>query len=1131
MRFSAVLRLALLGALFQLAPVPTSAAAMDGELEIRLPRDPALSPSGEVLAFAWRRDIWIATVEGGAASRLTLHTADDQDPFFSPDGKTIAYSSDRTGQRQIHLLSLVGDAPRQVTFGSAGNTLLGFTADGAGLVVLRTTDRFFHSSESRRVFVIDLAGEKPAHMLFDVGVADAALSPDGTQVLFTRGRASWNRKGYVGPAALQMWIADLSSDSPTLTRLDKDRSEFQNVSWMEPMWAPGGDAFYYVSDPDGTFDLYRRELGSSKSTRVTTVGKADDSDDGVSFPAMSGDGSAVVFRRRFDLMHLDLASGSVEPIALTATGDLAADGFERRLEDSASSVAYTSDGKQMAFVSGQDIYVMDRILKEPVRVTHTAESESDLIFSSDDSRLLFVTDSGGELDIWEATHAQESGIWWLAEDFSLRQVTDDREAEGSLRLSPKGGLVAYTRATDLFVMGDDGSEQRELLKAWSRPSFDWSPDGRWLAYATQDDNYNSDVHIVPVDGSSEPFNLSRHPDRDTSPVWSGDGERIAFVSRRDGTESDIYYVNLTKEEEEGTDRDTLMEEALEAMEEKGGKKGSKKEDSKEDEADAEEDAGDATPEGDQDSDNAEDAEEEEEEAEDEDPMQIDFEGIHERMHRISIPDSMEMGLIWSPDGERLAFSATVDGKRAFYSVKFPDVEDPEKFAETGLGQSRWLQSGKEIVGLERSGTPAAMDEKGKLSSFDFSVRRTRDWSRVRQVAFDQAWRAMRDGFYDPNTNNRDWEEIRAKYRPVAAQVIGAAEFSEMMNMMLGELNASHMGHRGGAGPLPKPSTDDSWSPRTFELGLRFALGGTGPGLVVSSVIPGSPCDEDRALVEVGETLLAIDGVSLDPSVDIERLLTMEQVRDVELVVANPDGESRTFNVRPVTSVRGLLYDEFVENTRAQVDELSGGTLGYLHIRGMNMSSFLQMEEDLFHAGDGKEGLIIDVRFNGGGSTTDHVLTALTQPVHAITLSRGSGEGYPQDRKIYASWSKPIILMCNEHSFSNAEILAHAVKLIGRGRLVGMRTAGGVISTGSVGLLDGSSVRMPRRGWYLAGTGEDMELNGCMPDIALWNAPGGEDLQLSTAVEALLQDVLKEQAQASVELVPAATKRASEDESR
>lgn len=173
---------------------------------------------------------------------------------------------------------------------------------------------------------------------------------------------------------------------------------------------------------------------------------------------------------------------------------------------------------------------------------------------------------------------------------------------------------------------------------------------------------------------------------------------------------------------------------------------------------------------------------------------------------------------------------------------------------------------------------------------------------------------------------------------------------------------------------------------------------------------------------------------------------------------------------------------------------------------MNMSSLRDMEEDLFDAGHGKDGLVIDVRFNGGGSTTDHVLTVLTQPEHAITVSPGSGEGYPQDRKIYASWKKPIVLMCNEHSFSNAEILAHAIKHLKRGRVVGMRTAGGVISTGSARLIDGSSVRMPTRGWFLKGDGADMELNGCEPDICLWNKPGGRDDQLREAVRALAEDV-------------------------
>ena len=425
-----------------------------------------------------------------------------------------------------------------------------------------------------------------------------------------------------------------------------------------------------------------------------------------------------------------------------------------------------------------------------------------------------------------------------------------------------------------------------------------------------------------------------------------------------------------------------------------------------------------------------------------------------------------------------------------------------------------------------------MNASGKTETFGFEVRSQRDWREIRKIVFDQGWRAMRDRFYDPAYNNKDWYAMRAKYRPMAAECLGAAEFSQLMNMMLGELNASHMGHRGGTDPLPDFDAQNEWSPTTYHLGLRFQLDNDAKdakGLVVESVIPKSPCSRARSLVEAGESLLAIDGVAVDRDSDLEKLLTLEKLRDVKLRVKSKSGEERDVMVRPTSSVAGLLYDEWVEKTRAQVEKLSEGKLGYLHIRGMNFRSFRQMEEDLYHAGAGKEGLIIDVRFNGGGSTADHVMTALTQPVHAITKSRGSGEGYPQDRRIYASWTKPIIMMCNEHSFSNAEIVSHAVKQTGRGRLVGMRTAGGVISTGAVGLLDGGMVRMPMRGWYLATTGEDMELNGCEPHIALWNdptwnSPGGTDQQLSKAVEALQEDVAKEKESGNVKITPASQLR-------
>ncbi|MCA9320764.1 MAG: PD40 domain-containing protein [Planctomycetes bacterium] len=1128
----------------------TAGLVLGQDRPIRVPSDPALSPSGKTMAFAWQGDIWLAETAGGPAHRITWHGANDSSPHFSPDGKTIAFLSTRDGGSQIWTVPATGGAPTKITTESGRKRLWGYTSDGEHFVVTMTGDRGFHSSENARLYFVPAAGGKK-RMAFDAGFADAAVSPDGTKVLFTRGRASFSRKGYQGSQATQMWLADLSQTPVSMTRLDEDRPNFQNVSWLAPMWAADGGSFYYVSDPDGTFDLYAHDLDHGESRRLTRVGAVDRSDDGVADPTISADGTTIVFRRRFDLQRLDVATGALNPIALHATGDVLADARERISDSSTSTVAFTDDGKQMAFVAGSDIWVMDRILREPRRVTQTPHEESSLLFSADGKQLYFVSDASGEVDIWRATCDHEKGWWWQSESFELSKVTEDAAVEDSLALSPTGKHIAYVKGTELFCMDSDGSDHRRVVATWSTPNFDWSPDGKWLVYATQDSDYNSDVWVTPLDGTREPFNLSRHPDRDSSPTWSPDGTRIAFVSRRDGEESDIYWVNLQKDVEEKTARDRKLEEAIAAMEKKGGRgsrgaasaAGAKAEDRP---ASGRRGRGRGRANGGTDPKPeplaAKDQDEEKpaEKKNDEAPKDvvIDFDGIFERLHRIRNPEAFEGGLLWAPDGKKLAFQTSVNGESGLYTVEFPDPGRPQKLASSGLSSARWLSETKEIVGVSRGardgdsrrrggfggGTPAAMNDRGAITNFSFQTRAKRDWRAIRTLAFDQAWRAMRDRFYDPAMNNRDWLAIRAKYGDVAGQCLGEDEFSTVVNMMLGELNASHMGHRGGSDPLPDAPSGDAWAPTTYHLGLRFKDGGEETGLEVESIIPGSPCSLARSRVEPEEVLLSIDGTPVGPDVDLTALLTLDEARDLELEVANREGQVRKVTVRPVASVSDLLYDEWTRDNRRQVDELSGGKLGYLHIRGMDMGSFRQMETDLYHAGHGKDGLIIDVRFNGGGSTTDHVLTALTQPVHAITVSRGSDEGYPQDRKVYASWSKPIVLMCNEHSFSNAEILSHAIKQLGRGRVVGMRTAGGVISTGSSRLIDGSTVRMPTRGWYLVNDGTDMELNGCMPDIALWNPPGGPDLQLATAVSALAEDVQAWHDTPRPKLVPASARR-------
>ena len=380
---------------------------------------------------------------------------------------------------------------------------------------------------------------------------------------------------------------------------------------------------------------------------------------------------------------------------------------------------------------------------------------------------------------------------------------------------------------------------------------------------------------------------------------------------------------------------------------------------------------------------------------------------------------------------------------------------------------------------------------------------------------------MRDNYYDENLGNRDWEAVRAKYSEMAAEAPDASTFGTIISLMLGELNGSHLGFypsRGG-GARGGDGGPSDWRVSTAHLGLRFEPDFEGPGLKVRDVIFEGPTDLDRSRVRPGEIVLEIDGTPVEPETDLTTVLNGPIDREITLKVRGlgDDPETREVKLRPIPFpyAQSLLYEQWVRGNRVKVEELSDGKLGYLHIRGMNFESFYRFEQELYSVGYGKDGLIIDVRGNGGGSTADHLLTALFQPRHAITVGRGGAPGYPGDRMVYTAWTRPIVVLCNQNSFSNAEIFSHAIKTLGRGPLVGVPTAGGVISTGAARVMDLGTIRLPGRGWYVLGTGQDMELNGAVPDHILWPEPGelpsGVDRQLAKAVEVLETEVKTEAA--------------------
>jgi tricorn protease len=1072
-----------------------------GTETIRMVTDPSLSPDGSQIAFAWRDDIWIASIEGGTATRITTDPHRDSQPHFSADGKRIAFVSDRTGSAQIYVVDALGGVPKQVTFHSEGYSIHDWFPDGKYLLASGSRDQHWRSAE--RLLKVSVDEPKADVVLFDGTAADASLYRDGKRVLFVREGERWWRKGYEGERAAQVWMLDLVGGE--LTEL-----LHEGVDCRWPIWQRGGKSFFFTKGDHQGFGLWRYDFGDAEggiAATQTLLSKFDD--DSIVFPSISRNKNRIVFRHLFDLYHFDPRKDDLPvKIELTYAGDPMLDPDELRRElDRATEVTFSDDGLEMIFVAGGDIWAMDTELREPIQLTKTGSHESSLVFAEKGKSIYAIAKRNDQVDIYRVERKEPSAYWWQAAETVWTQITNDPAVESDLRISPDGRHLYFVRGLGELTrrsLVKDEDETIRLAKSFSPPEYDVSPCGHWVAYAESDENFNSEIWITPSDGSRPPINVSQHPSDDNSPKFSPDGKLLAFTGTREDRAIDIHYVWLQAEESQRTIRDRKLAEALAKMTKKrkeaidskktdGQSESASKDESGSDEAKSDTIAPkpDLIAEG--------------------KATVIDFERIEDRVKRITIEDSNESNLFWSPEGDKLGFTATVNGQRGVYTIKFPDSLKPEKLSTDIIDQARWSKTANGILG-HLSGVPAHVDPSGKVTKYSFTVRQMLSRSDRFRDGFDEAWAVMRDRWYDPRHGTRNWAEVRRKFVDMAANAGDESTFGEIVHLMLGELNGSH----NGFSPSIRERLDrEGWTDTTAHLGVRFVVNHPGPGLLIRDVLPNGPADRVESRLKPGDVILAIDGVSVDPAMSLTPVLNGRLDRNISLLVKREAGDARTestFFLRPISydDARKLLYDHWLDRNRRKVETLSDGRMGYLHIRAMSMESFYDFQRELYRVGYGRDGLVIDVRDNGGGSTTDYLLTALTQPHHAITVPRDGQPGYPQSRMVYAVWQKPIVVLCNQNSYSNAEIFSHAIKTLGRGPLVGVRTAGGVISTGSVRITDVGTMRMPFRGWFLPSTGMDMELNGAEPNHVLWPLPGeipaGIDRQLDKAIEVLKEEL-------------------------
>jgi len=1025
---------------------------------IKMARFPAPSPDGKSLIFSYQGDLWRVSIDGGQAVRLTVHQADDSYPVWSPDGTEIAFSSNRFGNDDIYVMPANGGTSERVTFFSGSDRICDWSSDGK--TIFFTSNRDFYYNRMPVMCRVKRTGGGTPTKLIPAYVNRGKLSRDGNLLVYSRGRESWVRKHYRGSANADIWLYNFRTKK--FTRLTE-----HNGNDYYPLLSADNKTIYYVTDQkDDSFNLWQMDL-NGKNKKQLTFHKGD----GVRFPSISYNVDCIAYERGTDIYVYDIKQGKTEKIKIYAPSDEKVNLVETKtFSKDATEMAVSPDEKKIAFVVHGEIFVTrlkkDNKTGKTVQLTKTPAREKDICWAPNSDTLVFVSDRNGSDDIF-MLYSDDPEEKDLTLTMKIKQVrlTKSKQSEFSPKFSPDGDKISYIKGLgDLHIMDVTNENDRTLLTGWSAPEYEWSPDSKWIAYSREDNEFNGDIFIVPADGGKS-INITQHPDYDRNPVWSDDGRKLGFVSRRYGDTYDIWFVFLQKKDHEKTKDEWEIEEEKKGELDKNDKKEKKAKKNVE--------------------------------------VKIDFKNIHKRLRRLTSFPGSELSLAISPDGKKFVFSSNTDGKYDVYSINW-DRAKLKRLTTGGVAPSqiKFDKKGKKLFYLSK-GTLNSISVEGKdKKKLSFTAKMKIDHRAERAQKFDEAWMTLNEHFYDPNFHGIDWDAMKMKYRLLALKAGTITEFNNVVSMMLGELNASHLGIRG---PYEGPSVS------TGMLGLRFDEAYRGEGLKVKSVLPNSPCDKEESQVYPGEILTAINSTKITGTINIHQLLNDEVGEKVEIEIQDKNKKSRSLVVRPISKgeFNNLEYDRWVNAKRKLVDKLSNGKLGYVHIRGMSMPSVEQFEMELYSVAHGKDGLIIDVRYNGGGSTADIMLAMLAVKPHAYTIPRGGGKGYPQGRIPSYYWSKPIVAMCNEWSFSNAEIFPHAIKGLKRGKVVGAPTGGLVISTGGIRLIDGATFRVPFRGWYALYSGLDQELNGCIPDVIIWEQPGdaakGIDRQLQRAVEELLKE--------------------------
>lgn len=1038
----------------------------------------AISPDGKTVVFTYKGDLYRVASAGGTATALTIHEAHDFMPVWSHDGKTIAFASDRYGNFDIFVIPAEGGDAKRVTYHSAQEYPYEFTNDDKNILfgsarMDLAANRTYPTGSQPELYKVAVNGGRVEQVL-STPAEDVKLSKNGQYMLYhdkKGGENNW-RKHHVSAIARDIWLYDnkAGTHKKITSFAGEDRS---------PVFADNDKFFYYLSEESGSFNVYKMNLNGGAPQAQTSFKKHP-----VRFLSSSNDGTLCY---SYD-GELYTQKGNSKPQKMNISISADAKSNNERVvpvTGGARDMAVSPNGKEVAFIFRGEVFVTSVEGGITKRITNTSEQERVVSFSPDGKALLYSSERGNSWKIFETKKQRDEEPYFYASTVLKETPLIVNEKENYQPVySPDGKEIAFIEDRMTLKIYNIASKQsrtlltdKELFSMGDNDQyFQWSPDSKWILFDYAVPGIApGEVGIIAADGKGKVMNLTESGFNDSRAKWIMGGKGMLWFSNRDGlksvaqsggAQSDVYALFFTQE---AFDKFKLSKEdaalAKDIDDTKAKADSIKKKEIKKDSA-----------------------------------VVIDWEGLIQRKSKLTIHSSSLSDALVSKDGETLYYLARFEKGSNLWSTNLRTKETKMLVPlNAGGGTMVWDKDQKSIFLAADGGISKIDPVSGKRDPVTINGEMVLNVDAERRFMFEHVWRRTKETFYTASMHGVNWDSYKPDYEKYLPYIGNNYEFSEMLSELLGELNVSHSGSSYGN---TTPNSDV-----TATLGAFYDQNYRGDGIKIEEVIKEGPLDKAGLNIRPGMIIESIDGENITPDKDLAQFLNRKAGRNT-LVVINDGGTKKELIVKPITAAEenGLLYKRWVRRNQDEVDRMSNGQLGYVHIPGMNDGAYRTTYEEVMGKYANRKGIVIDTRFNGGGDLVADLAMFLSGKKFMDYTTDTRSNGYEPNFR----WSKPSISIANEANYSDGHCYAYAYQELKLGKLVGMPVPGTCTFAGWEALQD-NSIR-----WGVPPLGcksmdnKYLENHQTEPDIKLMNdydvVIKGKDQQLEAAVNALLKEI-------------------------